>query len=55
MFTAKKNKTTTSYAQHSQFKLLESVTVWKGHRMRVLRRLFGTKGVEVAGGWRRLH
>jgi hypothetical protein len=37
-----------------------SVTLREGHRLRVsqnrvLRRIFGPKRVEVAGGWRRLH
>jgi hypothetical protein len=40
---------------------MESVTLRKEHRMtifkknRVLRRIFGPKREEVAGGWRRLH
>jgi hypothetical protein len=32
-----------------------SVTVREGHRLRVLRRIFGPKREEVAGSWRRLY
>jgi hypothetical protein len=32
-----------------------SLTRREEHRLRVLRRIFGPKGEEVAEGWRRLH
>jgi hypothetical protein len=32
-----------------------SVTLREEHRVRVLRRIFGRKGDEVTGGWRKLH
>jgi hypothetical protein len=37
-----------------------SLTLWREHKLRVyenrvLRRIFATNGVEVTGGWRKLH
>jgi hypothetical protein len=32
-----------------------SVTLWEEHRLRALRKTFGTKRDEVTGEWRRLH
>lgn len=32
-----------------------SLTLWKEHRLRVLRRIFGPRRNEVVGGWRKLH
>jgi hypothetical protein len=32
-----------------------SLTLREGHRLRVLRRMFGPKRGEVTGGWRKLH
>jgi hypothetical protein len=31
------------------------MTLREEHRLRVLRRIFGLKGIEVTGGWRKLH